>query len=70
VRDGHNGAIVPAGDPVALAATLRRFARDGKLRARLGDTGRADVSAYTHDAWTEGFSRALAHLGLSREAVR
>lgn len=70
VRDGHNGAIVPAGEPIALAAALRRFAGDGELRARLGKAGRADVGAYTHDAWAEGFSRALAHLGLSREAVR
>lgn len=70
VLDDRNGAIVPAGDPVALAAALRRFAGDGELRARLGKAGHADVSAYTHDSWAEGFSRALAHLGLSREAVR
>lgn len=70
VRDGHNGVIVPAGDPIALAAALRRLAEDGELRARLGEAGHADVSAYTHDAWADGFSRALAHLGLSREAVR
>ncbi|HEY8303661.1 MAG TPA: glycosyltransferase family 4 protein [Solirubrobacteraceae bacterium] len=70
VRDGHNGAIVPAGDPVALSAALRRFAADPGLRARLGQAGREDVSAYTHDAWAEGFSAALAHLGLSRETVR
>ncbi len=70
VRDGHNGVIVPAGDPIALAAALRRLAEDGELRARLGEAGHADVSAYTHEAWAEGFSRALAHLGLSREAVR
>jgi glycosyltransferase involved in cell wall biosynthesis len=70
VRDGHNGLVVPAGDPIGLAAALRRLANDGDLRARLGNGGHADVSAYTHDAWAEGFSRALAHLGLSREAVR
>ncbi len=70
VRDGRNGVIVPAGDPIALAAALRRLANDGELRARLGEAGHADVSAYTHDAWAEGFSRALTHLGLSREAVR
>jgi glycosyltransferase involved in cell wall biosynthesis len=65
VRDGRNGAIVPAGDPIALAATLRRLAADPSLRARMGRAGREDVSAYTHDAWAEGFSRALADLGLS-----
>jgi glycosyltransferase involved in cell wall biosynthesis len=67
VRDGHNGAIVPAGDPIALAAALRRLAGDGELRVRLGEAGHASVSAYTHDAWAEGFSRALSHLRLSRE---
>lgn len=70
VRDNHNGAIVPAGDPIALAAALRRFAGDRELRLRLGKAGHTDVSAYTHDAWAEGFSRALVHLDLSRESVR
>lgn len=65
VRDGHNGVIVPAGDPVALAAALRTLAGDPSLRARMGAAGRTDVSAYTHDAWARGFSGALAELGLS-----
>jgi glycosyltransferase involved in cell wall biosynthesis len=67
VRDGRNGMIVPAADPVALAAALLRLARDPALRTRLGAAGREDVSAYTHDAWAGGFSRALAELGLSRD---
>jgi glycosyltransferase involved in cell wall biosynthesis len=66
IRDGHNGAIVPAANPVALAGALIRFARDPVLCARLGEAGREDVRAYTHDAWAEGFSQALAELGLSR----
>jgi glycosyltransferase involved in cell wall biosynthesis len=70
VREGRNGTIVPAGDPIALAAALRRLAEHPRLRARMGEAGRADVTAYTHDAWAGGFSRALAHLHLSREAVR
>ncbi|MGH2911863.1 MAG: glycosyltransferase family 4 protein, partial [Solirubrobacteraceae bacterium] len=70
VRDNRNGMIVPAADPVALAAALRRLAGDRDLRTRLGEAGHSDVRAYTHDAWAEGFSRALTHLGLSREAVR
>jgi glycosyltransferase involved in cell wall biosynthesis len=66
VRDEHNGVVVPAGDPVALGAALRRLAVDPSLRARMGRAGREAVSAYTHDAWAEGFSRALAGLRLSR----
>ncbi len=70
VRDGRNGVIVPAGDPLALAAALRRLAADPRLRARLGEAGRADVSAYTHDAWAAGFSQALAELDRSGGTVR
>jgi glycosyltransferase involved in cell wall biosynthesis len=66
VRDGHNGLVVPAGDPRALAHALRRLAADAPLRARLGAAGAHDVGAYTHDAWAGGFSAALHSLGLSR----
>jgi glycosyltransferase involved in cell wall biosynthesis len=65
VRDGRNGLVVPAGDAVALAAALRRLARESELRALLGTAGREDVAAYTQVGWAEGFSRALADLGQS-----
>ncbi len=65
VRDGHNGLIVPAGDPAALAGALRRLAGDPALRARMGEAGRRDVLAYDYDAWASGFSAALAELGCS-----
>lgn len=65
VRDGRNGMIVPAGDAVALAAALRALAANRSLRTRLGEAAREDVSAYTYDAWAEGFSLALAGLKLS-----
>jgi glycosyltransferase involved in cell wall biosynthesis len=68
VRDGHNGLVVPAGNAAALAHALRRLAADPALRSRLGAAGARDVAAYSHDAWAEGFSRALASLGLSRAA--
>ena len=45
VNDGGNGALVPAEDPGALAATLDRLLTDPALRARLGATARADVLA-------------------------
>jgi glycosyltransferase involved in cell wall biosynthesis len=66
VRDGRNGVIVPSSDPIALAAALRRLAGDPVLRERLGSAGREDVRAYTYEAWADGFSQALAELGLSR----
>jgi glycosyltransferase involved in cell wall biosynthesis len=66
VRDGHNGLVVPAGDSHALAQAMARLAADPELRSRLGAAGARDVSVYTHDAWAQGFSRALSTLGLSR----
>jgi glycosyltransferase involved in cell wall biosynthesis len=65
VRDGENGLVVPAGDSGALARALARLSGDGALRARMGAAGAAAVRAYSHEAWAEGFSRALASLGLS-----
>jgi glycosyltransferase involved in cell wall biosynthesis len=70
VQAGRNGLVVPAGEPVALAAALRELAGNAALRARMGEAARADVSAYTYDAWAGGFSGALAELGLSEGTVR
>ncbi|HEY2767848.1 MAG TPA: glycosyltransferase family 4 protein [Solirubrobacteraceae bacterium] len=67
VRDGRNGLIVPAGNTGELAGAMRRLAADASLRAKLGTVGREDVLAYTPDAWADGFSSALASIGLSRE---
>lgn len=36
VRNGDNGFLVPARDPEALAAALRKLIEDGALRARMG----------------------------------
>jgi glycosyltransferase involved in cell wall biosynthesis len=66
VSDGHNGLVVPAGDSDALAQAIARLAAEEPLRARLGAAGARDVRAFSHDAWAEGFSRALSSLGLSR----
>jgi glycosyltransferase involved in cell wall biosynthesis len=60
VRDGRNGLVVPAGDESALAAAIRRLHDDPSERERLGAAARADVSPYTHAAWAEAMSRALA----------
>jgi len=65
VRDGHNGLIVPTGDSHALAGAIARLANDPVLRERLGRTGSQDVLAYSHEAWAQGFSRALASLNVS-----
>jgi glycosyltransferase involved in cell wall biosynthesis len=67
VRDGENGLIVPAGDRGKLGEAIARLAGDRQLCARLGTAGAQDVLAFNHDAWAQGFSRALSSLGLSRE---
>jgi glycosyltransferase involved in cell wall biosynthesis len=66
VRDGANGVIVPAGQPSALAQAIKRLAADAPLRSAMGAAGERDVLAYSHDAWAQGFSQALATLGLAR----
>jgi glycosyltransferase involved in cell wall biosynthesis len=66
VRDGENGLVVPARDSAKLASALARLGADAPLRARLGRQGALDVAAYSHAAWAEGFSHALATVGLSR----
>jgi glycosyltransferase involved in cell wall biosynthesis len=60
VRDGVNGLVVPAGDPRALAGAIERLRDDRALAAGMGAQGRADVAAYTYDAWARGFTSALA----------
>jgi glycosyltransferase involved in cell wall biosynthesis len=66
VRDGRNGLVVPAGDPTALAGALRRLHDDPGLRERLGSAAREDVKPYTAQAWADGVSAALAHIGKGR----
>lgn len=66
VRDGENGLVVRAGDARELAAAIDRLADDPQLREQMGVRGAEDVRAYTFEAWAEGFSAALATLGLAR----
>jgi len=66
VHNGHNGLVVPADDSDALADAMVRLARDPELRTRLGEAAARDVRAYTYDAWADGFSQALATVGLAR----
>jgi glycosyltransferase involved in cell wall biosynthesis len=66
VRDGRNGLVVPAGDVPALSGAIAELAADGPLRERLGAAGAEDVRAFSHEAWAEGFSAALASVGCAR----
>jgi len=46
VRDGENGLLVPAGDPAALAAAIRRYFGDAELRQRLRAAAAPSVEDY------------------------
>lgn len=63
LRDRHNALLIPARDPVALAAAVGTMLRDGALAGRLADQAEADGRRYdvqrTVEA-LEGFYRALA----------
>ncbi len=67
VRDGENGLVVPAASRSALAQAIGRLAEDAPLRGALGAAGERAVRAFSHEAWAQGFSQALATLGLARE---
>jgi len=66
VRDGDNGLAVPPGDPVAIAAAIRRIATDPALAERFSAAGRATVEAgYGSDRSAETIVRALkTHAGM------
>jgi glycosyltransferase involved in cell wall biosynthesis len=66
VRDGENGLVHRAGDAASLAQAIARLERDDALCERLGASGANDVLAYSYEAWAEGFSKALASVGVSR----
>jgi glycosyltransferase involved in cell wall biosynthesis len=59
VRDGHNGLIVPAAQPAALAEALRALADDRGRCAAFGQAGAKDVAEYTYAAWADAFAQAV-----------
>ena len=63
VRHERTGLVLPAGDPDALGAAIRRLYDDAPLRDRLAEAGSRAVAAYTYEAWADGFSAALDMTG-------
>ena len=64
VKDGVNGLLVPAGDPSALAAAVRRYFADDELRARLRAAASSSVAAYAPErvfGELESTLRRVAH---------
>lgn len=58
IRQGREGFIVPAGDPMALAGAIRRLAESEELRGRMGRTGRE--TAERRHSWADYGNRVLA----------
>ncbi|MCK9248239.1 MAG: glycosyltransferase family 4 protein [Solirubrobacteraceae bacterium] len=59
VRDGRNGRVVPAGQPMDLARALTDLASDPVATRALGAAGRRDVAAFTFEAWADGMLAAV-----------
>jgi glycosyltransferase involved in cell wall biosynthesis len=58
VLDGRTGALVPAEDPEALAAAVRRLLDDPGARRAMGEAGRAiALERFTPAAMAAGFER-------------
>jgi glycosyltransferase involved in cell wall biosynthesis len=60
--DGENCVMVPAADPLALAASIEALARDPVRRSRLRTAGLVTASAYGQDAVLDRFCRYLVKL--------
>jgi alpha-maltose-1-phosphate synthase len=62
LRDGRNALLVPAGNPAALTAAIRRLKDDPALSATLASQARADVVEFTWDRRAERLERLFLEL--------
>jgi glycosyltransferase involved in cell wall biosynthesis len=60
LRDGENSLLVPAGDPEAIAAAVRRLADSPELRARLREGGLLTTRRFTEAAFNEAVLESFA----------
>ena len=75
VADGRTGTLVPAGDPEALAAQMRRYLLDEGLRRRHGEAGRQRVlrefrQELLWEALHEEYDRLLGERGRGPATAR
>lgn len=60
IRDGECGALVPYGEPAALAKTLGRLLSDAELRSRMGIAARSDaISRFGFERFRREFLDAI-----------
>ena len=68
LEDGRDALLVPAGDPEALAAAVRRLAADADLKRSIGSAGRAVYELHAAEEvlgrkWRETLERLVASSG-------
>jgi len=59
VREGENGFVVPAADPGAAAAALKRLAGEADFRHAFGERSRELVAGWTYNVSVENFVAAV-----------
>ncbi|MEP6893404.1 MAG: glycosyltransferase family 4 protein, partial [Gaiellaceae bacterium] len=59
LRDGENGALVPAGDVAAASAAIRRLATDPELRLAQGASSRELMAGWGYEPSVEAFMAAV-----------
>lgn len=63
ITHGHDGLIVPAGDPAALAAAITTLCESAELRGRLGRAARATIlRSYTSNHYRSRLAAVFAAL--------
>jgi glycosyltransferase involved in cell wall biosynthesis len=67
IVDGSNGLLVPAQDPDALAAAIRRLIADDALRASLGTSAREAVAQFDERVVLDRFGALLDRLAEARQ---
>lgn len=68
VRDGENGALVPAGDVLAAAAALKSLADDPAARRRAGERSRELIAGWGYEPSIENFVAAVREAAAERPA--
>lgn len=61
VCDGENGLVFETGDIAALAGAMRRLAREGELRRRMGRKAESVIDQWSPQANVDGLVAALEH---------
>jgi glycosyltransferase involved in cell wall biosynthesis len=64
LRHGENALLVPPDDPEALQEAIQSLADDEKLRVKLGERARRDISGFT---WQARGARILEHVDRLRD---